>query len=105
MPDIYAQSDPRLVFSFLNLSGRALTQGEVRAVPSRRRVGTGRFLEPLDHLRRRYHTFRQMRIERARADIWVSASFCFANSFAFSSLRNVSVAREKARFAGDILFC
>ena len=35
----------------------------------------------------------------------VSASFCFANSFAFSSLRNVSVAREKARFAGDILFC
>ena len=36
---------------------------------------------------------------------WVSASFCLANSFAFSSLRNVSVAREKARFAGDILFC
>jgi hypothetical protein len=39
------------------------------------------------------------------ATFWVSVSFCFANSFAFSSLRNVSVAREKARFAGDILFC
>jgi hypothetical protein len=38
-------------------------------LPSRRRVGTSRFLEPLDHLRRRYHTFRQMRIERARADV------------------------------------
>jgi hypothetical protein len=45
------------------------TEGEVRVGPSRRRVGGGRFLEPLDHLRRRYHTFRQMRIERARADI------------------------------------
>src|ERR1700736_1668354 len=36
---------------------------------------------------------------------WVSVSFCFANSFAFSSLRNVSVDREKARFAGLVLFC
>jgi hypothetical protein len=35
----------------------------------------------------------------------VSASFCFANSFAFSSLLNVSVPREKARFADRILFC
>ena len=35
----------------------------------------------------------------------VSVSFCFANSFAWGSLRNVSVDREKARFAGRILYC
>jgi hypothetical protein len=48
----------------------AESEGEVRALQSRRRVGAGRFLEPLAHLRRRYHTFRQMRVERARGDIW-----------------------------------
>jgi hypothetical protein len=29
---------------------------------------------------------------------WDSVDFCFANSFASSSLRNVSVARAKSRF-------
>jgi hypothetical protein len=39
------------------------------------RAGSGRLvrivrlLQPLNELRRRYHTFRQMRVERARGDI------------------------------------
>jgi hypothetical protein len=36
---------------------------------------------------------------------WVSVSFYFANSFALSSLRNASVDRTEARFAGCSLFC
>ena len=42
----------------------------MRAATSRRRVRIVRFFEPYKHLRCGDRPFRQMRIERARGDIW-----------------------------------
>ena len=48
---------------------------------SRRRVRIAGLLQPLRDLRRRYHTFRQMRIERARGDLLGFGQLLFCEVF------------------------
>jgi hypothetical protein len=72
----------------------------VRAASSGRRVLFAGLRQPMDNLRRRYHTLRQMRIERAGGDIFGSAEYLLREFLGFQLAMNVSVVREKARLAG-----
>jgi hypothetical protein len=62
----------------LRLSGFKIAAGSWEtARPSGRRVRIATLPQPLDNLRRRYHTFWQMRIERASSDILAFGQFLF----------------------------